>query len=392
MPLFDEIQRTETRPKRQNEDIFDYLNFSARPMAEAIRELFDNWFVHLPTDAMADLRARFRKRDLVQHQSAFFELYLHEFLLCCGYEVEVHPTLDGLTTCPDFLASKSASPCLYLEATLAMPPTDLAADRRLAEFHDSLNRVSSPDYFLDMKYRGSPEGNLKGRQLRGQLEDWLRSLNFEEIRKVYDDGFFDSMPMYLYEEGGLSVTFTPIPKGPANRGRLDVRTIGTDGPMEAKSVHVHDDIKSALGGKAKKYGEPALPLVVAVNVMNDFCEEIDIMNALFGEEQITVYESPDGELHHKQGPRKHNGIWFGPQGPRNQTISAALITSQLLPWTLRSQRIDFVHNPWARCPLEISALPIPQRTVSLTGGALNHVAGTTPAEILGIPMPWPVPD
>ncbi len=392
MSLFDELQRTDDRPRRLNEDTFSYLNSSARPMAQAIRELLDIWFAHLPTNAKADLKARFRKRDSIQHQGAFFELYWHEFLLCCGYQVEVHPNVDGVTTNPDFLALKNASPCFYLEATLAMPPTDLAADRRLAAFHDTLNRVNSPDYFLTLEYRGSPECNLRGRRLRAQLEDWLRGLNLDEIRNLYENQGFDSVPTFSYEEGGLLVIFTPIPKGPVNRGRQDVRTIGTSGQMEACWVHVHDDIKLALGGKAKKYGDPAFPLVVAVNVMSDFYDDIDLKNALFGEEQITVYSTQDGEFRHDCSSRKPNGIWLGPQGPRNQSVSATFVTNQLLPWTIRSQRIDLFHNPWATTPLSVDAFPIPQRTVSLIDGKINQIEGTPPADMLRIPVPWPVPD
>jgi hypothetical protein len=242
-----------------------------------------------------------------------------------------------------------------------------------------------------MEYRGSPDANVRGRQLRERLENWLRGLDFEEVAKLYEDQDFDSVPTFSFSEGGLSIIFTPMPKGPNNRGRPEVRTIGTTGPMEAGWVHTHDDIKSALEGKAKKYGTPTLPLVVAVNVMSDFCDQIDLANALFGEEQFTCYQSPDGEWHERPS-RKPNGVWFGRYGPRNNVVSAALITNQLLPSTLRSHGIDLLHNPWATNPLALDAFPISQRTVSVTDGKINRVGGILASDVLSIPAPWPVPD
>jgi hypothetical protein len=102
MSLFDDLMRVETRPKRQNEASFDYLNRSARPGIAAIRLLLEGWFVRLPDSGKADLRARFRKREEVSHLGAFFELFCHELLCRSGYEVEIHPALPNGKT-PGFL-------------------------------------------------------------------------------------------------------------------------------------------------------------------------------------------------------------------------------------------------------------------------------------------------
>src|ERR1035438_5238649 len=100
MPLFDQIVRTETRARRQNEGSFDYLNTSARPGIVAMRDLLENWFERLPVAARADIRGRFRDRSEVQHNSVFFELFWHEVLRSCAYEVEIHPVLQDVATNP----------------------------------------------------------------------------------------------------------------------------------------------------------------------------------------------------------------------------------------------------------------------------------------------------
>ena len=94
--------------------------------------------------------------------------------------------MDDVATNPDFLARRYGVSQFYLEATLAMPPGDAAADRRLATLHDTLDRMDSPDYFLEFEYRGSLGGNIRGRVLRERLEGWLRQLNFAEISSSWE--------------------------------------------------------------------------------------------------------------------------------------------------------------------------------------------------------------
>lgn len=341
---------------------------------------------------MNSIRARLRSHDQVQHQSSFFELYWHEFLLRCGYEVEIHPTVSDVTTNPDYLALKEGVPCLYLEATLAMSPRDLAADRRLAELHDTLNRMNSPDYFVSIEYRGSPAGNIRGRNLRERLEEWLNQLDFGEISRATAAQDFDSVPTFPWSEQGLSLLFSPIPKGTENRGRAEVRPIGVMAPLDMRMVRAHDDIKVALEGKAKKYGELKSPFIVAINVMDDFYDEVDLRNALFGEEQVVATRMQDGRWEHNWGTRVPNGAWFGRKGPRNSDVSATLITNQLLPWTLRAERIDLIHNPWASVPLSLDAFPVAQQTVSMPDGIIHRHQGIPFGDVLAVPEQWPIPD
>src|SRR5438552_10001110 len=139
MAILDQIARIETRAKRQNESSFDYMNTSARTGIHAIRDLLEYWFQHLSELAKADIRARFRSRDEAQHQGAFYELFWHELLRACNFDLEVHPELTGVATNPDFVTKRDGACQFFVEATLAMPPGDAAGDRRLAEFRDTLD-------------------------------------------------------------------------------------------------------------------------------------------------------------------------------------------------------------------------------------------------------------
>ncbi len=393
MPLFDDIVRTEIRARRQNESTFDYLNTSARPGIQAARDLLETWFEHLPGNAQADVRGRFGSRNEVSHQSAFFELFWHELLRRSGYDVEIHPAIAGVTTNPDFLASRGGVPQFYVEVTLAMPPhADAAADRRLAELHDTLDRMDSPDFYLEMKYRGTPEGNVRGRNLRERLERWLLTLNYDEIAQMYREQEYSQLPSVTVSEQGALFTFTAMPKGPERRGQPGVRPVGIVAPAGFQLVRTHEDIKAAVDGKANKYGDLQLPLLIAVNVMDDFCDGDDVLNALFGEEQVVVAREPNGGWVERWDTRAANGAWRGPRGARNTLVSAVAVTHQLSPTRLRMCAVEVIHNPWAAHPLPPESLPLPQRTIALPDGRVTCCAGMSAANLLGVPQNWPLPD
>jgi hypothetical protein len=391
MSLFDDLMRVETRPKRQNEASFDYLNRSARPGIAAIRFLFEDWFARLPDFGKANLRARFRKREEVSHQGAFFELFCHELLRRSSYEVELHPTLAN-GKAPDFLVCRACVPQFYFEATLAAnSEADQAAERRIAVLHDTLDRMDSPDYFLDMEYEGTPEDNIDGHALRGALRRWLGTLDFNGVVRLSRDGRYQELPRLNWRLGEFLLTFRPVPKSPQFRDQPGARSVGIVMPGTMRTLHTHDAIRAAIDRKAAKYKNLDCPLVVAVNVMDDFCDDDDIYNALFGERQVVARRQRDGGWSHEES-RIPNGAWRGRRGARSVGVSATIIVHQLVPTTLRVTQIEVIHNPWSAHPLATDLFSLPQRSVRLPGGQIDRRPGTTSADVMGIPEPWPVPD
>ncbi|MGA2990309.1 MAG: hypothetical protein ABSD88_07515, partial [Candidatus Korobacteraceae bacterium] len=168
--------------------------------------------------------------------------------------------------------------------------------------------------------------------------------------------------------------------------------IGVVMPEEMRDLHTHDDIRTAIDGKATKYGMLNHPLIIVVNVLDDFCDDDDIWNALFGGEQMVVIRQGVGQFRHEWGHRAANGALRGRGGARNRLASAISVTHQLSPSTLRSRAVDLIHNPWAVNPLPVAALPIPQITISVPDGQLHRHDGIHHADLLGIPDAWPVQD
>jgi hypothetical protein len=394
MPLFDSIVRTALRPRRENESAFDYMNSSARPGFIAVRGLLETWFEGVPDPHAADIRGRFRSRIAVDHQGAFWELYLHRLLRQMRYEVQIHPDLPAnVTSHPDFLARGQAGQLFYVEATQATPPrTDVAAERRINELYDSLNRMHSPNFFLEVQYRGSTEANIPGRQLRANLEEWLASVDVTHVEQSYRNRTYEALPQFEWAFDSLHLTFTPIPKSLAIRGTNGVRPIAVQMPTEVTQILVHEDIRAAIEAKARKYGDLSFPLIIAINVDEDFCQLQDIANALFGEEHAVDHRLSDGTWHNEPNVRLPNGALYGSHGPRNQKVSVVIVTRRMNPTTLRSHELHVLHNPYATAPLDPVWLEMPQLVPETAKGVLKARAGRDAADILEVPLPWPIAD
>src|SRR6185437_9509108 len=132
------------------EDEFGYMNLHADVPVLAAREMLEGWYSHYPTAHRLDLVHRFRSKNHKQHDGAFWELYLYELFRRMGFEVQVHPCLDGIETRADFLLTRDGAALALVEARLAGLQTDqmTAAERLKKELHDALDKVHSPNFFL----------------------------------------------------------------------------------------------------------------------------------------------------------------------------------------------------------------------------------------------------
>jgi len=388
--LFDTIERMEQRPKREREAIFDYYNSSARRPIATLRELLQTWFDSYPTLGKKDVQARFRSRIDGQHKSAFWELYLHELFTRMKYRLKVHPVLKESANHPDFLVCEGRRPKFYLEAIVAgLPSTaDAGAKSRLSDVIDLINKMQTPDYLLELQYRGACDTPLPVGKLRKTLFSWLRSLDFESIDAAYRAGTFDLAPKFEWNHEGLTLFFSPIPKSQKTRGTTEARPLGVI-MEEAHFLSTDEDIRDAIEQKAKKYGKLDLPLVIAVNVVSEHCDEIDINNALFGSEAIEFTRRSDGSIDERVGVRQPNGVWFGRRGSRNRNISAVLIGCQIDPYKASSVTPQLIHNPYAENPLDVSDYPLPQSVPDYTISAMEKKAGMEAHAFLRLPKPWP---
>jgi hypothetical protein len=387
--LFDQNERAETRPKRERESDFAYLNSSARNIVAAARGVLEQWFESYPEAGKDDLCARLRSPDNAQHASAFGELYLHELFSQIGFRLEVHPDVNGTPNHPDFLVSENGVALFYLEGVVAgLPSTkEAGAEARLANVFDRVNKMQIPGWFLHVEYRGTPETQPPVKELRRNFEQWLASLDAKAIDNALKAEDWDGLPQFEWQSEGLTLCITPSPRTTTPELNSDSRPIGVI-MGEPQLLSVDKDIRRAIEVKAKKYGKLALPLVVAVNVLSEHCDEIDINNALFGSESIVVTMSPEGSLS-ESGRRMPDGVWFGKQGARNKFVSAVLVGSGIYRYTCGKKTPLLVHHPYPMHRLSLSSYPLPEFSSDEETSRMTSKRGKEEGEFLRLPDPWP---
>jgi hypothetical protein len=200
--------------------MYAYYRDSERPGVAAIRALLEAWFLELPENERRDLQQRFRSPIERQHRSAVFELFLHHFLLRCGFEVEFHPDIAGVATHPDFLVSRNGQALFYLEAiAVSNSAREEAEANRMNQVYDALNNLRSPDFYLGLRVEGAPQTPVPAARLRGALDQWLAGLDREAIRRCYLEDRHEDVPTYEWSYDGWRIVFDPMPKGDEARGR-----------------------------------------------------------------------------------------------------------------------------------------------------------------------------
>ena len=384
MRLFDEFERTDSSVATDEEDSFSFLNRVAQPYWQRVRDLLEQWFSEYPEEHAPDLRSRLRSGAADQHFAAWWELYLHHVLRCLDFDVAVHPELPGVAARPDFRVCKDEV-SLLLEAATTFSGI-VAEDRnavREAWITSAINRVRDPNFFVELEFEkvGTERPGLS--EIVRPLESWLRSLDPDAI---------SGQPLGERPELRLSprdweFVLRPIPIAPQHRGKGGHRLLGL-GPILAGFVNDAEKLRTALDGKATKYGRPDEPYAIAVFMASALGENDAIESALFGSVAVRLYHAEPGS---SELVRERNGFWLRCHEPRNTRVSAVLIGSGLMPWTVARVWPRPWPNPWAVRPLAVE-VPFPRGLGDRNGRVSYEDVTVGPASLLGLPEDRPGPE
>ena len=343
--LFDEMSRADASPRQRNESFSEYLNRSANHEATEIRARLESWFERFSVEAHDDVRGRFRADDDQAHQGAVFELFMHELLSHLGCTVEVHPSVVGTGSRPDFLA-RHGDCFFYVETKVIEPSASPFARNPLEEDAVArINELSSPHFHIVAQVEGRLSSALSREQIVRPFIDLLVAHDPDEVQRLVDRVGPFAAPSRTIESGSWRLQGWLIPIAPERRGRGRSQPL-VIGPARTEMIDCSTSVQHAILKKANKYGQLDSPLVVAVNVRHPFFDKDDEIEALFGKEQVVYYEDrPD--LSPKLG-RKPDGVWIrGGYQPRYTRLSAVLMFRDLLPWNLHDVPTCLYVNPFA---------------------------------------------
>jgi hypothetical protein len=380
MSIFDDIAREDMAAPLPDETQFAYLNRSARPEAERVRKLVDEWLAEYPESQRKTMVGRFRSPIDDEHRSAFFELFLHHLVLARGCKVlAIEPKLEHTDKSPDFLVESANGERFYLEAVMATGRStrETAAHARLNTALAAIDATPSPHHFLDLTVRGMPTAPLSIKKMKRALQSWIAGLPKDETAK--------DAPAFTYEEHGASI-------------RLQAWTRNTPAGDHARAIGVRhfpvtqiapsQEVRGALKKKASRYGKLDLPYLVVINALGHHQREDAVIDALLGTPYVSISKSPTGEeiVEHR---RKADGIWYGPPDgqAQNTGLSGVLAFRQIDPWIFASRTGLLVPNPWAGKPLATTGLGTDE--FKLVGQAYERTNGEPMSALLKLPATWP---
>lgn len=376
--IFSARTRTDGSPAAHGDSNFKFLDRVSGPYWDQVRRLIEEWFARLCPDAQADVHSRLRSKDDRQYNGAFFELYLHECLLRMGYTVTCHPTVEGTSRRPDFLAEKDGG-AIYVEARSASSSdVVVGAAARVNTVYESLDKLDSPNFFLWIDVREQGDASLRARPLRGRLERWLAGLDPDDhqLGERRDD-----LPSLTHMDAGWVIEFHAIPKSPLARGKAGVRPLGVFGGGRAELVEGEEGIRSALADKGSAYGALRAPFVVAVASSSVSLDDNDVLSALYGTEAVLV---ATGET-----IRRPDGYWYAGDRWEHRGVSAVLVVKDLHPAFVGRQKHTIWEHPDPEAPVD--ALPMWRRSVVGADGRMTFVEpDRTQADWFGLGDPWPV--
>lgn len=354
MSLFADFERTRTIPLPHRSTQFEGLNELAEPEYANARAFVSGWFDRIPAGEQEDLRARLTSDDDGQHQAALFELFLHALLLAMGYGVQRHPVLGSGRV--DFLALREGVPVFYLEATSACPSHSLRMEeKRLDDVCDALNSIHCPDYLLSLFDHGGHKSTPNLGRFRHRVQRWVDTLTLDEVTALERRGGKASM---TWDEGDWCLEIHAWPKPVSLRGDSGTRPLGSQ-IRPARWIDVGEGVRDALRAKANRYGDPGLPFVVAVNMLDDCYRGTDAWHGL-------------------------RRAWGEPTNPRDSHVSAALMC--WLPCAIAAPHETpyLVHHPHATRPLPAEAWVLPQHKLADDGLPLVAHGDRTAADLLGL--------
>lgn len=376
--------RTDTAPMRFNESIYSFLDRSADPRAGSYRQLVGSWVAQLP-DGGADVAGRIASGKDDQFEAAIWELFLYQAYAASGYSVQLHPSVDGVSTRPDFLVQGHGSR-FYLEAVRASDAALAAREAKLVgEVHQVLSLLPAGCFTVDMTDFTVGERPLATGALKKQLADWVANLDYARAVLAWDAGYRGPAARWTWrqEDWLLSFQAHPVPESALGRSMRLIRAFGGGG--------VADDaarIVLALKSKSSRYGIPDAPLVIAVlcNTSPGIVDSDDLEEALYGSligRRTWADEPPTARSVHRPG------LWCSSGGE---------FTHSHIPQVISAQNVPFLGIPVCQPRLWTTLEPgVPQPVqpawlahVTISPSGPRTAPGTSTAAVLGLPEDWPL--
>lgn len=305
------------RDIRPGETAYDFYTHSGLEHIIAYRKHVERWLANYPLQHQPALLRRLQSKKSDAHESAFFELFLHEYLRKLCDHVEVEGEL------PD--SNKRADYVLHFEDGSAVAVEALSIQRKMGLVNENVRRVNeyiqevkSSDFFIWLR---ESQGSLKQTPSKKEVQNWTRrvltQLSWEKANEHAQHSGDRLIPVEPLKLKGWRVAADIYVKDVDDRTDREYSHITVEPGVTYYEVPraVRDKVLSKI--RAKKSTPTTIPFVLAVNVTDRMWkpseEELEVLYGYKHRPQITRIERADGTKHYRsQGlfsPDGTEGVW-----------------------------------------------------------------------------------
>ena len=379
LTLFDDFERSDGRRARGQVSQFQFLNRSAWPACEKVRTALEEWFADYPGDAKADIRSRIRKRD-ENHESAIFELFVHQLLLRLSLCPEVHRKPRTGPRKPDFLIEDRLGNLYYIEAKVAYGPWVPGKHPLEVQILEAINGIAERNparIALRVETRGKLTRSQPLTPILDEVGSWLATIDPRSIAGFEPAGI---PPLEIRRSSwALELRVFSLLSHESDR-LIHV------GPSQGSSGDDATALRRKILAKTRRY-KLEYPLIVAINLPGFRVQPDDYKSALFGLENLIPQVDHDGHVPPAPAAGLRNGVWLDESGTRYSRLHGVTFFGGSLPYGMHQTNAWTYVNPFidAKLPDELLRLG----SARVEDGRIVRQAGPPPREILGLPEDWP---
>ncbi|MGS2763760.1 hypothetical protein [Sinomicrobium sp. M5D2P9] len=382
MVLFDDTTERIDGPADNNENTYNYFHKSSRRDIGIIRNQLEKWFGQYPDVEKKELKGRFKK----DWESAFYELFLYNLFRKLGYEIKIHPKVEGTNKRPDFLISGKDHK-IYVEAKVCYDQSEAerAYERKRNQFYDQLNKVRIRGFYLrivELNFISNKQPKVK--ELITKIEGSIASYDPGSITGQLMEYGLGACPEITYGNEDFNIIIQPIPVDKPKRQKIIERPIGMF-PFETFIGGGEKSLRESILKKAKRYGKFDLPYLICINALGKKTSKGDDMeNVIWGTLQYTY--STDPRNRNGRMTRKNDGIFFNGGEKRLRHLSGVLVT-KVFSSNIPNASYWFYKNPFANNPLNVDPLDQGYNYVNNENQIIS-AEGTNLDELLDISKAW----
>lgn len=350
---------------------------NSTPWCKAISgqdSLLNKWFSHYPDHGKEELK----KRMMADFYAAYYELFLHEYFLKMGFDLEPHPIIPGSPNHPDYLVRGNGME-FYLEAKqVEIPKTEISRNNRLWGQYHTLNTIDTPNYFFAVSDITFKSNNTSKRN------KLVRSIK-EELMK-YDSDFYSTSELLVntisrkitFEDDHMKIIITLIPKSKHIKHNSTKSSIGIY-PFFSYIAEDYTPQFQHVKQKSKRYGSLEKPYLICLNSYSIRNNYEEVVREFYKEYQIPICND-------SLNVKKLYSVTTAPSllkvsKPKYQTISAIMVSNVHVDYLQHANNWIVEHpNPYHKLSfdtLQLSKAIIENNSVSIVKGrSINEIIST----------------